>query len=545
LDFGGGNVASNLDLSTSSLTGTVLTVTSTSAAITNTAVIGEGQELRITGNVTLGHAAGYSYLFLSGPGTFAVEKSGANIYVGNISGGDSANNAILDMSELQFFYASLGSSGTIRIGNYPTSSAPTPTDILVFATNTVVKAGTITVGGGGNERGYKYLYFGSGSNVLHVNTVTLGTAGASGRLLFNTSSGTAKIRGYNGTDSDRADLNMGIVSAGADYNNLMNMSGHSVDLMLDQVIISRYTIGGGTGITDTGTLTFDTGTMDINGIVMGDLRGDSAVTYDKKVVANLNLNGGTVIVNNAILMATNSVTQNRAGHTATATMTVAGGANVAVLNQGSPSGPAIVLAVNTATGASPSANGTLNITNGGVLAVSGNIVDGGNSTAGGLATTTINLSSGSLLMPNYAIVNVDNFTMTNATLAVGVYAGLPVLANRGTGILAPGGTNVVGSTIVSNSYVQASTATLDIDLTSTLSYDRVTVTGAVTLAGTIYVRALPAAVGDFDILTSEVSVDDTSTLDAGAIAAGFKKTLVNDGKTVRIFRHTGTLISFL
>jgi hypothetical protein len=42
-----------------------------------------------------------------------------------------------------------------------------------------------------------------------------------------------------------------------------------------------------------------------------------------------------------------------------------------------------------------------------------------------------------------------------------------------------------------------------------------------------------------------VNVDDTSTLDAGVIAAGFKKTLVNDGKTVRIFRHTGTLISFL
>jgi hypothetical protein len=62
LDFGGGNVVSNLDLSTSSLTGTVLTVTSTSAAITNTAVIGEGQELRITGNVTLGHAEGYSHI---------------------------------------------------------------------------------------------------------------------------------------------------------------------------------------------------------------------------------------------------------------------------------------------------------------------------------------------------------------------------------------------------------------------------------------------------------------------------------------------------
>ncbi len=192
------------------------------------------------------------------------------------------------------------------------------------------------------------------------------------------------------------------------------------------------------------------------------------------------------------------------------------------------------------------ANGSLFIFKDGGLTVAGNIVDGGNSASGGVATTTINLNGGTLFMPNHAIVNVDNFTMTNAMLAVGVYAGLPVLANRGTGTLAPGGLNAVGSTIISNSYVQASAATLDIDLVSRLSYDRVTVTGAVTLAGTINVRALPAAsAGDFDILSSDVSVADTSTLDAGAIAAGFKKTLVNDGKTVRVYRHTGTLISFL
>jgi hypothetical protein len=244
-----------------------------------------------------------------------------------------------------------------------------------------------------------------------------------------------------------------------------------------------------------------------------------------------------------MIIATNASAPN-AGiyYYARGTLTVGGTADVVVSN--TEGTPAITLAA-MAAGASATAVaiGTVNVT-GGKLNLVGNLIHGADSTVGTHGIATVNLTGGALMMPNHAIVNVDNFTMTNATLTVGVYAGLPVLANRGTGTLAPGGLNAVASTIISNSYVQASTATLDIDLVSKLGYDRVTVTGGVTLAGSIYVRAPAGLAGTFDIVTSDTAITDTTVL-TGA-STGFTKTLVNENKTIRLFKAPpGTLVSFL
>ena len=550
LSLGYLNTVTNLDLSTSSLTGTVFTVCSTNSTMTNTVLIGVGQELRINGNVSVGTNVNNSstLVTLTGPGSFIVNTNGGKFYVGGATASNTGNGAVVNMAGLGVFNANLGTSGVFRIGTQYTGTAgsatPIPPPIAYLATNSTITANILQMGNN-TDSGTATLKLGAGENVLNANTITLANGRASGNMSFNTDSGTVKIRGTGGTDSDRATVNICAgLSGGVNSSASLIFSDHEADLLFDVVTMATFGISTSKSGDNTAAFSFSQGTLNINSILMGRLTGNSGSV--RTVTASMNLQGGAVTVSNAIVMARNDViAADTSAHTASATLTVSGSAKVSVFNRSAPSAPALELAGMTNLASSATrANGTLNITNGGILAVYGNIVDGGNSTAGGLATTTINLNSGALLMPNHAIVNVDNFTMTNATLAVGVYAGLPVLANRGTGILAPGGTNVVGSTIISNSYVQVSPATLDIDLVSKLSYDRVTVTGGVTLEGSIYVRAPADLSGEFDIVTSDTAITDTTVL-TGA-STGFTKTLVNDNKTLRLFKAPpGTLVSFL
>lgn len=544
LNLGNLNTVDTLDLSTSSLTDTAFTVCSTNSTMTNTVLIGVGQELRINGNVTVGTnvAATASFLTMSGGGLFVVDKTNGVIQIDG-STANLANAALLGMGGLDTFSATLGTGGIFRVGGtYTGSGASTPipaVDMIVLATNSTISTGTISLGQS-TENVNATLKLGSGVNTLNVNAIALGYIRTPGILQFNTGSGTVKIRGYNGTDADRANLTVSDHGSGVTVTSLVDFSGHWADVMLNQVMIGRRNGGSSSANVNTGNFIFNSGTLNMNTVVLGCLVNASG-SSGYGATGNMILTGGVTVVNSGMIVATNAWTNNIA-YVARGTLTVGGTASVTV---NSLVGPALIVgAMAKGSGASQTATGTVVVT-GGTLTLGGDLAHGDASTNNARGCAILNLTGGALLMPNYAIVNVDNFTMTNAMLAVGVYAGLPVLANMGTGVLAPGGTNVVGSTIISNSYVQASTATLDIDLVSRLSYDRVTVTGTVTLAGMINVRSLSTAIGDFDVLTSAVSVSDTSTLDAGALAAGFKKTLVNDSKTVRIYRHRGTFISFL
>lgn len=544
LSLGYLNTVTNLDLITSSLTDTVFTVCSTNSTLTNTIVIGVGQELRINGNVLFGTnimTSTSAIVTMSGEGNFNVNTNGGTFQIGrNLS--TIGVGATLNMGALAVFNANLGTSGVFTVSANCSSTVaagmnPNPPPTLILATNSSITAGTLYVGSGG-ESTLQYLKLGYGTNALNVNNFYVGGGKASGRVMFNTSSGIVTMRGAGGGDT-RA--NLIIASSGG---NSVSISGtndfsrHSADLRLDQLTIGVRAGSNASTPYSTGALIFDAGTLDVNTVLLG-----SSITSGSqnslRSYGSLSVTGGVAVINYGMIIATNDASKTSI---ATGTFLVGGTASVVVSN--SVGVPVITLgAVGTNAISTAGANGTVTV-EGGTLRLFGDLTHGPDGVNGAHGTAVVNLTGGALLMPNSAIVNVDNFTMTNAMLAVRVYAGLPVLANRGTGVLAPGGTNVVGSTIISNSYVQVSTAKLDIDLVSRLSYDRVTVTGAVTLAGTINVRSLPAAAGDFDILTSDVSVTDTSTLDTGAIAAGFKKTLVNN-KTVRIYRYPATFIYFM
>jgi hypothetical protein len=85
LSLGYLNTVTNLDLSTSSLTDTVFTVCSTNSTLTNTIVIGVGQELRINGNVLFGTnimTSTSAIVTMSGEGNFNVNTNGGTFQIG-------------------------------------------------------------------------------------------------------------------------------------------------------------------------------------------------------------------------------------------------------------------------------------------------------------------------------------------------------------------------------------------------------------------------------------------------------------------------------
>jgi hypothetical protein len=112
---------------------------------------------------------------------------------------------------------------------------------------------------------------------------------------------------------------------------------------------------------------------------------------------------------------------------------------------------------------------------------------------------TVNLTGGTLTADSIGHNDGGAFNFTGGTLQVETFTGN--LTNSG-GTLAPGGASP-GTTTVTGNYAQDS-GTLQIGLASLSSFDRLIVSGDLTLAGTLSVLLLggysPAAGATFDIL---------------------------------------------
>ena len=135
-------------------------------------------------------------------------------------------------------------------------------------------------------------------------------------MLFNTASGSLTIRGAAG-GSSRAALNLvnHASGTGAAISGSLDLAGHSANLMLSTLTIASRRANSASG--DTGTLTFDTGTLDVSTVLLGQRQtatnGTSAGT--------LTIGGGTVTIGSITLA--DSLT---AGGTANGTLTLTGGA---------------------------------------------------------------------------------------------------------------------------------------------------------------------------------------------------------------------------
>lgn len=410
LTFGtaAGTNLSTLNLANGSATfGGTMTV-QTNSATANIITIGSGQTLRLNGAVLVGAAGNTTTaLTANGLGTLTIGAAGAatnaNVSLGGNVTTNVSNGATWDMSGLAVFYANLG-TGTLRIGDL-TNSGGTATkgSTLILAADSTILATTITQDSpdGGVTQAIK---LGSGTNVINANTIVIG-AGASGRSSgtfgFNTSTGTLKIRSLADTVNGRATLDIAntattqAVSPVASF----DTTGHSADIRLGLMTVGART--GAAAGNATGTFSFDTGTLDVNDLLVGN---KTVATTGGNATGTVNLGGtGTTVINNATGPVQLGVNAANNG-VSSGTLNVSGG-SVTIAASGGNS-----IRLGQATVAGGAATGEVNIT-GGTLTVAGDIIRG--STAG-TSTATVTLSGGTLNMSGNFIGSAVNQVTFNA-----------------------------------------------------------------------------------------------------------------------------------
>src|SRR5688572_12458661 len=255
---------SALDLSSANLTATSITAR-TNNATPNTINIGAGRTLTVTNGITVG---GYNPLDATHQTRLTVTGnklvvSGGTISLGGNSSGTNGLTGHLDLSGLTEFSftgteLNLGGRQASNTGNRSAGNltlANTANTITVTTVN--VGAGSQNNGGGMNN-----LLFGGGTNVVNATTINIGTHKSPANVAFSGATGTLKIRGLGGTDADRANITLASrgQSGTATAADVVNFNGHAVDVMAGTIIIGQST----NSSTETGTLSFDTGTIDVN-----------------------------------------------------------------------------------------------------------------------------------------------------------------------------------------------------------------------------------------------------------------------------------------
>ncbi len=173
-------------------------------------------------------------------------------------------------------------------------------------------------------------------------------------------------------------------------------------------------------------------------------------------------------------------------------------------------------------------NGTLNVSGTAVMNAATIRIGEAGSVNG-----TFNLSGGTVKADTIVARNstgAKTFNFTGGTLAAGTFNVGSGLANTGTGKLSPG-LAAAGSTVIGGTYTQGATASMAIDLGGSTAgtFDKVTVTGAVTLNGKLSLTRLaaydPANLTAHTILTGSAVSGKFSTID-GVIVSGPRRLAV-------------------
>ncbi len=494
-----------LDLSTNGVTVNNLNVFSNSSTLVNRITIGAGQTLQVTGAVTVGPNSATintsTKLTLTGAGSFMVGTpsvpTATNFKVGGASQNALGNSAVLDMSGLSTFYANLG-SGSFTVGDLVDGAGSgTGNSTLNLAVNSTIIASTFS---SDSPHGTQTITLGSGTNIIDANTVNIGAFNnrASGTLGYLGSTGTLQIRALDGMSRATMNVAYGPTGTGAAPVVTVDLTGHQADLLL-----STLNIGGRTATSagaSTGTFKFDTGTLDVTGVTVGDRR---ATTGTGAVTGTLQIGGGNVTIGTGgLTIATNTSTA--AGNTATGTVNISGG----TVTVGATLGVSITLGRSTTSGivATP----TLNLT-GGTVTLAGNIVE---ATGSGNAAinSTLTLNGATLDMAGNKIgtatepVNTLNFQSgtLNSLASINGTAGL---TKTTTGVLTLTGTNGwTGATTVSQGRLQVGNG----------------VSGSITGTGNVVVSGAGTTLATASVLAGG---SPTSTV-AGTVTVG---TLTNPG----------------
>ena len=251
--------------------------------------IGTGKTLTVNGAVTVGTdgvANSDTVLNATGGGNLVVNSGGANFQVGGATGATNYNKATLNLSGLTNFTADLG-AGLFRIGdnNTPTNNNAS---FATLAENNTITAGAIMVGDGSGAGTSHTLTLGSGTNVLHSDIINIGSAVNRGRsggeIRFDPAdtTGSVTIRGTGGATSTTLNMINTTNTTGSSMEAKLELAGHTADLKVGLLTMANRNGGSGGA---TATLTFDQGTLEIDGLSMASRPGSGNGNAD----ATLNL----------------------------------------------------------------------------------------------------------------------------------------------------------------------------------------------------------------------------------------------------------------
>lgn len=417
----------------------------TNSTSVNQLTIGTGETLTVNGNVTVGVDLANSTdtaLTVLGDGAFVVNQPGGTLQVGGGTGSVNGNRAVLDMSGLSSFTAHLGVGGVFRVGdnNSNSSGGGSAGSTVTLADTSTVTANYVGIGDRqGIAGGIQTLKLGSVANTLNADVIHVGDGygqRGSGLLQFDAGTGTLQVRALDGTG--RADFNVVNSPAGTGYafTGTADLTGHASDLLLNTLTIGSRSAGSGGA---TGTFSFDSGTLDVTSVTLGQKSGSASGTTT--VNGTLNIGGGTVTIGSGgILMGSNS-----------------------------------------ATDTASTAAGTVNLT-GGIVSVDGDIVHGGTTGGSRISSATLNLDGASLDMRGNDIGDAANPVTTvlaSGTLSnVGELNGGGALDKTTSGTLTLEGTNTYsGPTTVSEGI-------LLVNADNSGATGNVTVASSATLGGT-------------------------------------------------------------
>ena len=370
-DATGALTAGNTNTVDTSISIASLTYGFESNTLQHTTSIAAGQTLTVTGNFTLAPSTTATLstnVTLTGA-TGALTVNGTSFQVGQTASvTNSQLTQNLDMSGLGTLTANLGANGTFRMGSNPGSTTGPITTVVKLAANSTITANVIGVGDNTGKGATYTLKLGSTANTLNANTISIGqSAGgrSSGELSFETGTGTLKLRAADGTSAVTAMnlINSSLIGT-ASLIATANFAGHDVDAKITTLTMGRRSAGA--NATATATFTFDTGTLEVGTLNLGEA---SAAASSGTINAIMNIGGGNATFG-SINMATNAGTTN------------------------------IV-------------NGTLNFT-GGTTTVNGNITKGGGN--GTTATLNLNGAAAILDMTSGNLTGLNTITYTAGLL---------------------------------------------------------------------------------------------------------------------------------
>lgn len=361
----------------------------------HTTLIPAGVSLTVTNALNVGGGV------VASASTCAVAiEGGGGLTVSNLTlNGVAATNTStmsLDMSLLNGF-TNNAPAATMSIGTVAENNAN-----LVLASNSFINVATINLETtGGNNGRVGSISLGATTNTIWANNINIGTGKAqTAQIVFSNLTGTVAIAGTNG--AARATMVLGDGTSGSAVNKGQLLLAGNLANVLARTMTLGASGGSDSGSGDTGVVTFDTGTFDVTGIIMG-----------------LSTSSHGAIAASGSFSAGGSATP-----------------NAATLIVNSPSGPGGgVIVLGAVTGGTDTGAGTLTISNNCTADIYCSIIKSN----AAQDTATLNVNSGTLNMEGAtntvgtSSAPINNVNLNNATLQLYVVGGssTPVI-NAGT-----------------------------------------------------------------------------------------------------------------